>query len=265
MIQSDIRVRQYIAKALLDQAQHATCSKCRSNAAFQASICLAIGFGIAASNDLALEWLQKSGRSHAALDLELDGISQRCLIFKPPLYRSDFLQDLNNGGYFQNIDYYDIYTADHLLETIKQSYQKEINDFAARLGPESMVSLALRNMYAAFLRRIGQHADVSSNTQETCLKYLQANPRYEMPQLNRSDLRVIELAENYRLRGMFEIASRYCDVVLHDRIKTFGHDHILTLECLYFEAAAIQQMGHDQEAEKLFKALIPRLQSYFSK
>ena len=265
MIQSDIRIRQYITKALLDQAQHAACSRCRSNAAFQASICLAIGFGIAASNDLALEWLQKSERSHAALDLKLSGISQRCLIFEPSLYRNDFLQDLNKCGYFQNIYYYDICTADHLPDTIKQSYQKEINDFAARLGPETMVSLTLRNSYATLLRRVSQHADASSTTQETCLKYLQANPRYEMPRLDRSDLRVMELAESYRLRGMFEIASRCCDVVLHDRTKTYGHDHILTLECLCFEATVIRQMGHDQEAEKLFKALIPRLQSYFSK
>lgn len=262
LIQSDIRVRQYIVQALLDQAQYATCPKCRSNAAFQASICLAIGFGIAASNDLALEWLQKSGRSHAALDLELCGISQRCQIFETSLYRSDFLQDLHNDGYFQNIDNYDVYTADHALETIKQSYEREVSDVATKLGSETTVSLALSNAYAALLSKVDQHADPSSNTQERCLKYLQANPKYETPLLPRSDLRVIELAESYRLRGMFEIASRWCDVVLHNRTETLGHDHILTLEYLYFEAAVMREMGYDREAEKLFEGLLPRLQPY---
>ena len=208
---------------------------------------------------MALEWLQKSGRSHAAFDQELGRMSQRPSAFEPVGYRNVFMQELDNNGYLQTLDYDDAYTSDHSLNTIKQSYQREVTDFAAKLGSESAVSISLSLVYALILRNGGQYAD-ASKIQERCLHFLQTDSGYKTVDLARQDL-MMTLAETYILQGMFEVASRYCEEVKIQRIEMFGHNHHLTLQCLYLEASLLKEMDHYQEAEKMCKALITEFQS----
>jgi tetratricopeptide (TPR) repeat protein len=263
LLRADIRVREHIARSLFDQAQHSACLRCRSNAAFQASICLAIGFGIASNNDSAQEWLQRSGRSQVDFDQQLSRMSQWSQALEPYLYHTNFLNNLHNEGYLRNIDYFDVYTSGCSLDTIKQSYEKEVNDLAAKLGPDSVLSLSLNLVYALLLRSSGHYREASS-IQENCLRYFQSNPAFGIGHLDTQGL-MIELAETYQVQGDFEVASRYCEEVRVQRTKAFGHEHPLTLACLHLEAKLLQEMGSYEEAEKVYRALIPQRQSILGK
>lgn len=258
----DIRVREQIAKSLLDQAQNAACSKCQSNAAFQVSICLTIGFGIPANDDSAQEWLRRSGRSQVDLNQQLDRMSQWTQALEPYLYHTAYMNNLSNEGYLRS-HYFDAYQSEYSFDTIKQSYQREITDFAAKLRPESILLISLKIVYTGFLRNAGHYREALS-IQERCLHHHQSDPALNGNFLN-TQILMNELAKTHQLQGNFELASRYCEEVKISRIEHFGHRHPLTLDCLHLEATLLQEIGSYEEAEKLYRTLIFQRQSILGK
>lgn len=262
LVAVDIKVREQIAKSLFDQAQNAACFKCRSNAAFQVSICLAIGFGIPANDDSAQEWLRRSGRSQVDFNQQLDRMSQWSQVLEPYLYHTVYLNNLNNDGYLRSY-YFDAYQSEYSFDTIKQSYQREITDFAAKLRPHSILLISLKIVYTGFLRNGGHYREALS-IQEECLHQYQSDPALNGNLLN-TQILMFELAKTYQLQGNFELASRYCEEVKISRIESFGDRHHLTLDCLHLEATLLQAMGSYEEAEKLYKALISQRQSILGK
>jgi hypothetical protein len=62
-------------------------------------VCLSIGFGIAANDALALEWLWRSRRSQIELGQKLTRMAQWSQASEPWLYHTAYLNDLSNNGY----------------------------------------------------------------------------------------------------------------------------------------------------------------------
>jgi tetratricopeptide (TPR) repeat protein len=225
-------------------------------------VCLSIGFGIAANDASALEWLQRSGRSQIELDQQLARMAQWSQASEPWLYHTTYLNNLSNNGYLHNIDYFGIYTSDYPWATIKESYQREITDLSARLGPQSILPLFLRLVYALLLRNAG-HYEEASSIQEHSLRHLQSNPGIA----NYLDTQALmsELAETHRRQGNFDQAMRYCEEVIAERNRVFGLGHPQLLACLHLKARLLQQKGSDQEAETMYKTLINQCQSTLGK
>jgi tetratricopeptide (TPR) repeat protein len=256
-LQGDVRVREFIFQSLLGQAESSTCFACQSNAAFQTSICFAIGFGIPADMQSCQQWLQRSGKSGIELERILNGMREYAQVEEPHLYHTHLLNNLQTDGYLRNIDYLDTYLPAISFEKVKNLYEREIADLVSCLGSGAFLALSLKGVYATILREAG-HYQEAADIQTQCVEQLLQYKTHDGTENPNAQVFMSALAETYRRQGDFQQAEHYNSIVKSRRTETLGPDHPLTLACLQVEGILYNERGFPEDAERTYKLVIEK-------
>lgn len=260
LFQGDVRVREFVFQSLIDQAKSSTCFACQLNAAFQASICFAVGFGTPADVQSCHQWLQRSGKSSIDLERILSGIKEYPRIPQAEglyLYHTVFLNNLHNGGYLRNIDYLDTYLPALSLDNVKNLYKREIDDLVSCLGSAAYLTMSLQGVYATILREAGLYQEAAA-IQSRCLQQLLQSTLDDGNENPEAQVFMSALAETYRRQGDFQQAECFNSMVKSRRTETFGPDHPLTLACVQTEGILYHERGFPEDAESTFKLVIEK-------
>lgn len=253
LLRADFRIRQYIINSLIQEANESSCVSCKSNAAFQLSVCFSIGFGVPANCDSSRNWLHKSGMPEVDLTNQLEFMRKYSWVEYPYTYHTNFLNNLHNEGFVRNIDYLDAYMPCLTLLEVKHEYERELGDLAAALGKDAVPYLILHQVYAAILKAASNYQD-AINIHHRDLEALNGRGDYDE---ERHDIPNImsELADLYLLQGDYETSAHYCNRVKELRTKAFGANHPLVLVILHLEAKLLAESGHVEEAERTLKSV----------
>ncbi|OAL51489.1 hypothetical protein IQ07DRAFT_563599 [Pyrenochaeta sp. DS3sAY3a] len=254
LLRADFRIRQYITKSLIEEAKGSNCVSCKSNAAFQLSVCFSIGFGIPANYDSSRNWLHRSGKSEVDLTNQLELIKEFSWVEHPYTYHTHFLNNLHNEGFIRNIDYLDTYMSCLTLLEVKHEYERELEDLAVALGEAAVPYLTLHQVYAVILKAAGNYQD-AIKIHRRDLEVLKGRDdfdegRHDMPNI------MSELADLYLLQGDFETSAHYCKSVKELRTSIFGPNHPLTLVSLHLEGKLLAETGNVEEAERTLKIVL---------
>ncbi|KAH7086774.1 hypothetical protein FB567DRAFT_592646 [Paraphoma chrysanthemicola] len=256
-LQGDIRVREFVFQSLLDEATSSTCFACRSNAAFQISVCFSIGFGIPADVESCQQWLLRSGKTGVDLERVLDGMREYLQEEGLYLYHTNLLNNLHNDGYLRNIDHLATYLPALSLDNINDLYKREIADLVSCLGPAAFLTMSLEGVHATILREAGLYQEAAA-IQDRCLQQFLQSTLHDGTENPNAQVFMSALAETYLRQGDFQEAERYNTMVKSRRTETLGPDHPLTLACMQTEGILYHERGLPEEAESTYKLVIEK-------
>jgi tetratricopeptide (TPR) repeat protein len=236
---ADFRVLRFISDELRQQFDSSE-STIKENAALQLAVCHSIGFGARKNNIQSQSWLERSGRTKEALQIELN------LIREDHRWVTDDLKFRQMDGTLGLLDSRLRMRDAEVIKNAENHYRALIEDLSGVLPETHIMRMQSRYILASVLQRAGNNAEAKQLYSD--LAKDMASSRWGPSHQSTIDMHVRSAAMSYNM-GAYAECEELLRIALAQQVENVPETHQDVLIIKVALAAVLNDLSKLEEAE----------------